>query len=418
MPLQPDSSYLSGYRSHLTDTQAHLLDIPTTDDDDDDDGQTNDPSLVWSPEEKSRLFHALAVHSRWRLDLVTACVHTKSIVDVSLYVECLRQAAAALDAGTWKPENESENDVENENDNQDADSDVVEERGSSLNMSLAATAAARRRALPCAMMMPRTWVRWEEKQANLLAYVEPLWEAAAVHRARQAEAETEAGGDISREERWEHEDTFARLGERHLRVIDSVIREAEEAEAWTAGRKRKREEEDEREDVNEDDETSDANTPDLTLLSPQARRRYQKRLYMRRKRASMTGTAVVEKLARLKPGRQFRPRAERLKELKEKKRRKERGCVSESEDGSKEDDIARNHERQPTDEHSTDDSDPPVRLPNEGGISTSHRIRCEFIRMGDKGDVLRKQGYGLLHMGGIARAMRCACYLFEFYMQD
>lgn len=42
---------------------------------------------------------------------------------------------------------------------------------------------------------------------------------------------------------------------------------------------------------------------DLSQMSPASRRRYKKRLYMRRKRAQATGTAIVELAERLKPGR-------------------------------------------------------------------------------------------------------------------
>ena len=53
--------------------------------------------------------------------------------------------------------------------------------------------------------------------------------------------------------------------------------------------------------VTEDGSTMDGE--DLSQMSPTARRRYQKRLYMRRKRALASGTIVVEVAERLKPGR-------------------------------------------------------------------------------------------------------------------
>ncbi len=45
---------------------------------------------------------------------------------------------------------------------------------------------------------------------------------------------------------------------------------------------------------------------DLSQLSPGARRRYQKRLYMRKRRAQATGGVLVEAVERLKPGRKPR----------------------------------------------------------------------------------------------------------------
>ncbi|KAK0212664.1 hypothetical protein DFS33DRAFT_1449480 [Desarmillaria ectypa] len=48
-------------------------------------------------------------------------------------------------------------------------------------------------------------------------------------------------------------------------------------------------------------------TPDLSQLSPKSRRRYQKRLYMRRKRAEVNGGEVVHNIGRLRPGRKQKP---------------------------------------------------------------------------------------------------------------
>ncbi|KAI1790181.1 hypothetical protein LXA43DRAFT_1083453 [Ganoderma leucocontextum] len=48
---------------------------------------------------------------------------------------------------------------------------------------------------------------------------------------------------------------------------------------------------------------------DLSQMSPGARRRYQKRLYMRKKRAQATGGVLVEAVERLKPGRKSRKAA-------------------------------------------------------------------------------------------------------------
>ncbi|KAM5535004.1 hypothetical protein V8D89_011377 [Ganoderma adspersum] len=50
-------------------------------------------------------------------------------------------------------------------------------------------------------------------------------------------------------------------------------------------------------------ELNEGSVGDLSQLSPGARRRYQKRLYMRKKRAQATGGALVEAVERLKPGR-------------------------------------------------------------------------------------------------------------------
>lgn len=50
---------------------------------------------------------------------------------------------------------------------------------------------------------------------------------------------------------------------------------------------------------------------DLSALSPRTRRRHQKRLYMRRKRAQLNGGVVSAEVARLKPGRKTNKKLER-----------------------------------------------------------------------------------------------------------
>ena len=391
--LKPTPSYLSDYRAHLVDTEDHLTGIPTFQNDEDDDDEDEDitseadaSSVHWSYEEKARLFHALAVHSRWRLDLVAACVHTKSIVDVSLYVERLRDAAAALEAGTWKPEVDSEIETES------GPGGEAEQAASELSSGIAATAAAdRRRALPCAMTVSDLWIEREEAEAKLLAWVEPRWEAAAIRRARRAE-EGNTEGETSRQEGWAREDMFTRLGTTHLRVMDALIRDSEDADVKKLSRKRKRKDDDD-EETSEDEETAniDVDMPDVTALSPIARRRYYKRLYMRRKRAALSGEPVVQKFARLKPGRRFRPPPPKVRR---RMGRPKKIGTSEGDAGGEGERLPEAHDRRP----------------NVGGVTTTYRIKSEFHRLGVEGDVLRQDGYGLLHLGGLARAMRCVEY--------
>ncbi|KIJ07047.1 hypothetical protein PAXINDRAFT_103124 [Paxillus involutus ATCC 200175] len=55
------------------------------------------PSLsLWTSTEQTAFFRALSVYSRWRPDLVAACVPTKSVWEVGLYLEALEQGAARL----------------------------------------------------------------------------------------------------------------------------------------------------------------------------------------------------------------------------------------------------------------------------------------------------------------------------------
>ena len=400
--LKPTPSYLSDYRAHLVDTEDHLAGILTFQNDEDEDEDedvsqsqvTSDAdasSVYWSYEEKARLFHALAVHSRWRLDLVAAAVHTKSIVDVSLYVERLRAAAAAFEAGTWRPEVDSEIGTETGGPGGEAER-VASEPSSGI---AAMTAVDRRRALPCAMTVSDLWIEKEETEAKLLTWVEPRWEKAAIRQARRAE-EDDTEGETSRQG-WAREDMFTRLGTTHLRVMDALIRDSEDADVRKLKQKRKREgdddDDDDDEETSEDGETAniDVDMPDVTALSPIARRRYQKRLYMRRKRAALSGEPVVQKLARLKPGRRFRPPPPKIRR---RMGRPKKIGTSKDEAGGEGERLAEARDRRP----------------NVGGLTTTYRIKSEFNRLGVEGDVLRQDGYGLLHLGGIARAMRCVEY--------
>lgn len=85
-----DSQYLSGLLDNISATQDHLA--------------GNDgtplmssflhPNAVWTPQEKDTLFHALSVHSRFRPDLISHEIKTKSVPEVCNYLTTLRLAAS------------------------------------------------------------------------------------------------------------------------------------------------------------------------------------------------------------------------------------------------------------------------------------------------------------------------------------
>ncbi|KAG6844699.1 hypothetical protein H0H87_004575 [Tephrocybe sp. NHM501043] len=85
-----DPSYVSQFRLHLAEVRAHLAGV---------DGDDLPPSFVsptgyWTPSEKNVFFHALSVHSRLRPDLVAASIGTKSVVDVCAYIDILDDVIA------------------------------------------------------------------------------------------------------------------------------------------------------------------------------------------------------------------------------------------------------------------------------------------------------------------------------------
>lgn len=87
-PLNP--KYLSGLLDNISATQNHLSG---------NDGTPLSPSFfppnaVWTPQEKNALFHALSVYSRFRPDLISHEIKTKSVLDVCNYISVLQLAAS------------------------------------------------------------------------------------------------------------------------------------------------------------------------------------------------------------------------------------------------------------------------------------------------------------------------------------
>ncbi|KAG6874482.1 hypothetical protein C0995_010392 [Termitomyces sp. Mi166 len=92
--LQPegasDSSYVSQFRAHLAEVRAHLVGVVG----DDPPPSFILPTGYWTPSEKNVFFHSLSVYSRCRPDLVAASIGTKSVVDVCAYIDILDEAVA------------------------------------------------------------------------------------------------------------------------------------------------------------------------------------------------------------------------------------------------------------------------------------------------------------------------------------
>jgi hypothetical protein len=178
-----------------------------------------------------------------------------------------------------------------------------------------------RRELPCAMKMSSEWINLEEENAAVLAAVEPLWERENILQERAAVLKEEAGRDemdtSQLETQWEREDLLSSLDEAQLKAISSIISTAA-GEKSSATHARKRNRTSSGGEVATASPTLSKTTPprsrsltphasepdedDPSALSPASRRRYLKRLYMRRKRAEKTGNIVFEGVARLKTG--------------------------------------------------------------------------------------------------------------------
>jgi hypothetical protein len=96
--------YIPSFVQHLKDTSARLgLRIGSQANED----QTSAGGAVgeiaeahthtsWTPAEYDAFFRALSVHSRWRPDLITACVPTRTEWEVWMYLEALEEGTATL----------------------------------------------------------------------------------------------------------------------------------------------------------------------------------------------------------------------------------------------------------------------------------------------------------------------------------
>ncbi|KAG9312254.1 hypothetical protein JVU11DRAFT_7556 [Chiua virens] len=121
---------------------------------------------------------------------------------------------------------------------------------------------------------------------------------------------------------------------------------------------------------------------DLSVLSPRSRRRIQKRLYMRRKRATLREDGVIDTgVLKLKPGK------------KAKVDRRETPAISQSVLDS---------------EGPSDDEGEPaenVRRKNKGGLTLPYKLKAQFGELGIDAAYLRSQGMDLLNLGALGKLM-------------
>ena len=177
--LDISSSYLSQFRVHLAQVQAHAL----------------PPSVVastayWTSSEKNAFFRALPRYSRLRPDLIAAHIKTKSAVDVLAYIDQLETASKANPI-SWT-----------------------------------------RKDIDIAFEVSDSWVEFEERNASSITIAELLWDDEQCKISRQAEiakirAETPDAFDNWRREaeaQWNREDALKRLDTLQLNVLESILR--------------------------------------------------------------------------------------------------------------------------------------------------------------------------------------------------
>ncbi|KAF4598617.1 hypothetical protein EYR38_007023 [Pleurotus pulmonarius] len=323
-------SYVEQFRQHTQEVRTHLA------------GKTADelpPSFIppagyWTSAEKDLFFRGICTYSRLRSDLIAESIGTKSMLDVCTYIDILESASARVPT---------------------RDSDAGTKRGD----------------LEIATEMSRSWIKWENGQASALASAEPLWEAAETERLQEATLAEKAATVPSeltregflawkadREARWSADSVLNNLGKYHLKAMDAVLNdgkpepdddeqtsdgarhhdgavESPEPSAPATSARAVRTATNSLHRHSDSDTNNSARivaqsslkrraaTPpgageavetdgdDLANMSPTSRRRFQKRLYMRRKRAELAGGAVDTTTEKFKPGRKPKERLPR-----------------------------------------------------------------------------------------------------------
>ncbi|KIL66208.1 hypothetical protein M378DRAFT_161066 [Amanita muscaria Koide BX008] len=314
--------YVHQFQEHLAQVRSHLS------------GEANDvlpssfiaPATYWTSSEKQAFFHALARYSRLNPDLIAAHIKTKSVVDVCVYIEQL-EAASRADPVPW---NRTEQDIAFEV----SDEWIGFEERSATALIVAEPIA-------------------HDKQRKSMRQTELDKKRTELGQAGTSDAFDTWRQDI--EAQWGREDLLERLDTLKLKILESILRTgapvsphpvADNALGSTvldpaqtnaiSGSETLRNEDIARSsspvhsvsptadteqhtlNTSGDDKLTRAEhpssqgivTPAMELeelayedLSPADRRRMQRRLYMRRRRAKQTGAEVNYTTARLRQGR-------------------------------------------------------------------------------------------------------------------
>lgn len=134
-----------------------------------------------------------------------------------------------------------------------------------------------------------------------------------------------------------------------------------------------------------DEGTLDGEDP--SQMSPASRRRYQKRLYMRRKRAKETGAPVIENAERLKPGRKPKKRAKKTLSSTPAAEEAQQDAATPSVAAEGEDRSAYRH-------------------PKVSGRTLPYKRQLDFVSKGVDVPRLRREGLDLFHLQGVSRLMQ------------
>ncbi|KAF9447490.1 hypothetical protein P691DRAFT_776104 [Macrolepiota fuliginosa MF-IS2] len=296
--------YFALFNRHLTRLREHLVGVSHH-------HASISPSTVggilWSVEEKEAFFHALSTYSRFRPDLIAGCIETKNEVEVLEYLVLLEEGSRSIEAESCRPQ------------------------------------------MPISHEVSDSWISWEEENAERLMANEEVWaEGSGISvvgvQGRIPEANVEQPiHSIDSSSGLAPLNGIKRLTYDHLFVLDSMLKrdgkkhpETDQetllstpnsttsstqsvTEVGFAPPIRMPQQiisptmDDSLEFDSLDDITSAIPQPVPMLgkesepthlhdLSPQSRRRYQKRMHMRRKRALLKGEEVDLTMDNLQSG--------------------------------------------------------------------------------------------------------------------
>lgn len=382
-----DSIYAAQLSEHLDQVRAHLAgqDGPTPS------PSFNAPRAFWTSTEKNLFFHALSVHSRARPDLIAHEIKTKTTTDVCIYLNLLEDATRNV--GALRSE----------------DRDAAIEVSDNWIATEEKYARALMRAEPAAEEEALQQQREEDMRIHRLAIRAP--KKSGQERDRDGEKARKAAFDLwlyDKQKDWETEDALRDFDAPMLTAVYRVLREAEEA-------------------GKEDEQLMDpvlgdasllgstanpsaipARAPDpegtqsLVELSPGARRRLQKRLHMRKKRAEAKGVPLDETAGRLKTGRKSHKGASKSRSV---------SFVTETTSPTLEDNGA--HEDNLAHKEKDDQVDPenqtvqePQRPQKVSGATLPYKRLEKLEKLGLNAERLHEDGLGLLHPIGISKLMQ------------
>ncbi|TFY79985.1 hypothetical protein EWM64_g4024 [Hericium alpestre] len=419
LAAEPNAAYMSHYLDHISITRIHLLDDALKFQD-----SFHSPTGCWTASEKAAFFYALSIYSRLRPDLIAAHIRSKTVVDVVVYLEYLRQASKDTPAPHTS-----------------------------------------RSKLLIAVEVSDALVAFEEEQAIFLAAAEPELEAQALEGAREQELLTEHDWESERARReefatwraaktqqWQRDDFLAEFDSVKLALLDAVLRgddlpeeqnDGDAASVSTSAQAHMHTESiAENPSATPVDDTlidpvllaesrsesqsvlpSRVTTPpppystpgpsrqptfsvprfsisadplaasplhaddpqgSTERMSPASRRRFQKRLYMRCKRAGAKGIAVSTEITKMKPGRKAKQRAESTPApAVEQKDEAKTETVSTSANGGE-----------------------PQKKPTKRSKTRYEKMKERFEARDIDVDFLQREGLDLFHYGALGRLMR------------